>query len=627
MTKLQLLALFLAACLLQGNVASTLFAQLLPPVETGVVPVSATTLLDHLPVNFYTNRFDVTFYFGPTDLAAVPGEDNRLVVTSHNGQAFLLDNQGNVTSFLDLATPDSPTYSPWFAATPIQGMTSLVFHPDFAEPTAAGYRKFYTLEPESLDAPTPADFDETIVVANVRHHEVLYEYSLSNVDDTTCDANCFANRRELLRINQPGIHHNLGDLAFGSDGMLFVSSGDGDNAANATLDRVAISENSVHLDNIFGKILRIDPFGSNSTNGQYGIPADNPFVDGDGPNIDEIYAYGLRNPYRLAVDAKTGELYSSETGQLNVESIKRIEAGGHHGWNLMEGSFIYNPMDQSTVIPDQDLDGDGTGDFAAANGLVEPVLEYDRQTGWAVIGMAAYRGSEWPELDGKLIFADHVLGKLFYGDPETDLIRQFELDESSDPLPGRIFGVATDNDGDLYVYGITSHNANGHGIVQKLSRPWLAGDFDRNNELDVTDLDQLRNSIIGGGTDATFDLNGDEVASRSDIQTWIKTLKGTFIGDANLNGKFNSEDLVIVFAAGEYDDGVAGNSTWDEGDWNADGEFDSSDLVFAFQDNGYDAATVATIAPVPEPQFGWFAWFLVLFVCRSLVPRNQKINT
>ncbi|MCA9169614.1 MAG: PEP-CTERM sorting domain-containing protein [Planctomycetales bacterium] len=126
------------------------------------------------------------------------------------------------------------------------------------------------------------------------------------------------------------------------------------------------------------------------------------------------------------------------------------------------------------------------------------------------------------------------------------------------------------------------------------------GDFNGNNELDVSDLDALFTVVKDGVAIKLYDLTGDLDVTGEDIAVWVHDLANTYFGDANLDGEFNSADLVNVFTAGEYDDGVEGISTWGTGDWNADGEFDSSDLVLAFQDGGYDAGPRPAVVPEPS---------------------------
>ena len=145
----------------------------------------------------------------------------------------------------------------------------------------------------------------------------------------------------------------------------------------------------------------------------------------------------------------------------------------------------------------------------------------------------------------------------------------------------------------------------------------VAGDYDADGELTAADIDALTSAIVGGASDAIYDLNNDGSVTSADRRAWIVDLKNTWIGDANLDGEFNSSDFVAVFQAGEYEDTVAENSTWATGDWNGDKEFSSSDFVVAFQDGGFELGPRAAVSSVPEPTgLGAILLFLGLFASR-----------
>ena len=463
-------------------------------------------------------------------MTEIPDGRGYRVVANYGGRFDLVDARGNLatTPFVDLRDPQSPSFSPNFEFGQAHGVTAIAFHPGFTNATSQGYKTFYTLESETVGSGVP-DFGGAKYpsVRDGSHHDnVLYEYTLANVTDLTCDDGC--TKREVLRVLQPGWHHNLGDLTFDREEHLYISSGDG--STSFTLPPY-MSDNSLELTNLFGKVLRIDPFGNSSENGQYGIP-NNPFVDGPGGNVDEIYAYGLRNPYRLAFDDVTKELYASETGEDNIESVDRIVRGGNYGWNLKEGSFLYDKNTREISV-DEDLDGDGQGDLARANGFIDPVFEYDRQDGRSIVGGVLYRGSLIPELQGHYVFADFN-GRLFYGDPRTGKEFEFTLD-ASHPLPSNIHSVNVDAQGELYVLGIRDMgNAVYDGWVVALG---ASGDFDDNRLVDFQDVDLLAKAIRGEVDPTTYDLDGDLEVDVTDLDTWIHDVKRTWIGDANLDGR------------------------------------------------------------------------------------------
>ena len=129
-----------------------------------------------------------------------------------------------------------------------------------------------------------------------------------------------------------------------------------------------------------------------------------------------------------------------------------------------------------------------------------------------------------------------------------------------------------------------------------------SGDFNLNGELDAEDMDLLSKQVASPNPDLSFDLNGDNAVDTDDRSTWVKDLKKTWFGDADLNGEFNSGDFVAVFSAGKYEDGIEGNATWAEGDWDGNMDFDSGDFVAAFSDGGYERGPLPQQAvAVPEP--------------------------
>ncbi|MCA9168414.1 MAG: hypothetical protein KDB23_12130 [Planctomycetales bacterium] len=156
------------------------------------------------------------------------------------------------------------------------------------------------------------------------------------------------------------------------------------------------------------------------------------------------------------------------------------------------------------------------------------------------------------------------------------------------------------------------------------------GDFDGNNALDAVDIDTLTAELLAPQHDhsrPSFDLNGDKVVDQQDHQVWIKDLRYTWFGDANLDGEFNSTDLIVTFGAGEYEDDIPGNSGWAEGDWNADGDFDTSDLIVAFADGGYEQGVRAAIQAVPEPSCAVLAVtsLLALSITRGRVRCQHRV--
>jgi glucose/arabinose dehydrogenase len=195
----------------------------------------------------------------------------------------------------------------------------------------------------------------------------------------TGDTAAEGSSRDVLLIDQPYSNHNGGHLAFGPDGYLYVGLGDGGSAGDP-------SENSQNLGSLLGKILRIDPRPTGGT--PYGIPVNNPFAGEEGAR-PEVWAYGLRNPWRFSFDRLNGDLWIADAGQARREEInlERISiGGGNYGWDGFEGTLVYEEP-----LPDD---------------VEDPVHEYGRDLGRAVIGGYVYRGSAIPALQGAYVFGD-----------------------------------------------------------------------------------------------------------------------------------------------------------------------------------------------------------------------------
>jgi glucose/arabinose dehydrogenase len=199
-----------------------------------------------------------------------------------------------------------------------------------------------------------------------------------------------ASEQVLLRYTQPFDNHNGGKIAFGPDGFLYISSGDGGSGGDP-------QNNAQNRQNLLGNILRINV---DATTGQlpYGIPADNPFVGNTEGFREEIFAYGLRNVWKFSFDRTTGQLWAADVGQNNKEEINIITRGGNYGWRIMEGTSCHNPSQGCNTA-----------------GLVLPVYEYAHSAGIgrSITGGYVYRGSSLPALQGKYIYADYVSGNIW----------------------------------------------------------------------------------------------------------------------------------------------------------------------------------------------------------------------
>jgi hypothetical protein len=289
-----------------------------------------------------------------------------------------------------------------------RGFQSFAFHPQFNRPGTRGFGKFYTFTDTSNTGPPP-DFRPG---GGTRTHDtILLEWSAKNPSGASYDG---GQPRELIRFEQPFANHNAGQLAFNplasagdaDFGLLYIAFADGGSGG----DPLDLAQN---LNSPFGKLLRIDPLGSNSANGKYGIPAANPFVnDGNPATLGEIYAYGLRNPQRFTWDPKNGNLFVADIGQNIVEEVSLATAGANLGWNDWEGSFAF--ISRAEVS----LDGQ-RGDPK----VVYPIVEYGQldpllQGSSAVTMGPVYRGTEIKQLMNLVLFGDNPSGEVFYIDAD-----------------------------------------------------------------------------------------------------------------------------------------------------------------------------------------------------------------
>ena len=499
-----------ALCITAGSAmgmdpAVVLFDQdLLESPPTGDIRVNLSLFATGLIGNV-----DETPQYMPTDMVQIPDGSGRMCVLTLGGVIRLIHADGSLDSVPYLITTNEDSY-----IDPANfGAISIAFHPDFADPKADGYGRFYVIETENDTAGVP-DFDGSLLQVSIGgvHHDVLYEYTA-----TDPSSNTFAGtRRSLMRVEQPGKDHNLFDICFDDDGLMFVSSGDGGNQGEGVN---LIRQNAGFLGNVFGKILRIDPLGSNSDNGQYGIPEDNPFVSTDGA-LGEIYSYGHRSPYRLTIDDSTGDLWLGEVGQQQVEEVNKIVAGGNYGWSTKEGSFIFDQTDFDNNSIDSDSDKNGTGDAADADNLIDPVFEVDHQTARSITGGFIYQPDDIPGLEGMYIFSDAFGNGLFYGDPaegsvagETGGVQRFRFDPSGVSMPFGTISIAQDFAGSQYLLAFD-------GRILQIN-PWACSiaDFVPDGVLNFLDVSAFLGAY--GNQDPDADINGDTTWNFLDVSQFL----------------------------------------------------------------------------------------------------------
>jgi cysteine-rich repeat protein len=337
-----------STCMLEGGACTDICA--------GVLPVSGTSIRAQLVASGFSNPLYVT---------APPRDHTRIFVVEQTGRIKIV-KFGTVlaTPFLNL--------SGQISAGGERGLLGLAFHPSYAD-----------------------NGQLFVNYTNPSGNTVVSRFQVSANPDV---ANA-ASETVLLQITQPFSNHNGGQLMFGPDGYLYIFTGDGGSGGDPM-------GNGQNVNTLLGKILRIDVDGGTP----YAIPPANPFVGA--PGLDEIFAYGLRNPWRNSFDRLNGDLYVADVGQGSREEINYRPAamlgGENYGWNIMEGSACFNPPSGCSM-----------------SGLILPIHEYTHSQGCSITGGYVYRGCKMPDLRGTY----------FYGDYCTAFVRTFEV----------VSGVATNH--------------------------------------------------------------------------------------------------------------------------------------------------------------------------------------
>ncbi|MFK8054270.1 MAG: PQQ-dependent sugar dehydrogenase [Woeseiaceae bacterium] len=352
----------------------------------------------------------------PTKLLLEPGGAGRWFVLQKTGQVLTFDpGAANATQrFLDLTTTRA------IRTNSEGGLLGLAFHPD------------YPATPEIF-------LSYTIDHSNPSMRHVLSRFILDDVNNPGAGTT----EQVILLVDQDFDNHNGGDIAFGADGLLYFGLGDG-GSGNDPRQR---SQDTTRL---LGSMLRIDVDG---TGAGYRIPQDNPFAGntlcGPGDNANdcpEIYAWGLRNPWRWSFDEPTGNLWLADVGQGAREEVNLIERGGNYGWRCKEGT-----RDTANV-----------GD-CATGGLIDPVTEYGRSDGNSITGGFVYRGSAIPALQGLYVFADYGSGRIWAARPDNqgNYTNDLLIDSSVNPTA---FAIGPDDE----MYFVNINGNTGQGRVRRL---------------------------------------------------------------------------------------------------------------------------------------------------------------
>ena len=426
-----------------------------------------------------------------------------------SGRLFIVDQPGQIrivkngvllpAPFLDI-TSKTVAVNPFFDES---GLLGLAFHPDYANNGRFFIR--YS-KPRAGDPAEPCNDPGGFVVGC--HEAILAEYSVVG-DPTTSNVASLASEVILHRVDEPQFNHNSGHVAFGPDGLLYWTLGDGGGANDGLADDPVShgpGGNAQNVNTALGNVLRIDVDSPPAPGLNYAVPPGNPFADGGG--APEIYAYGFRNPYRFSFDdgpGGDGSMYVADVGQGLIEEVDIVPVSAtpgmlNYGWVIREGTLCFDPLN-STVPPATCAT---TGPFGEP--LLDPAMEFPHPTpcgsdadcaslgttcgaggncaeisGIAVIGGFVSRGSGYPALAGKYVFGDFSQafsipsGRLFYADttgPDAFNIKEFVIAPDGLPLGKFLFGIGEDEAGELYVLASDNNGPTGNlGVVYRMVSP------------------------------------------------------------------------------------------------------------------------------------------------------------
>ena len=462
-----------------------------------------TPLIDPLPGSIPASGITIglqTVMSGlvqPTAGAVAPGDSDHLYVADQIGKVWAIDVSRHPqppTLFLDISG-QLVTLGLGPAKYDERGLLGIAFHPNFRR-----NHLFYTFATQPVSG--DATFNTVPAGTAPNSQNVLKEWHVVELseDHFVVDP---GSARVLLSINKPQFNHNGGALMFGPDHLLYLSVGDGGGSNDSGVGHAAIG-NAQTLDkgNVLGKILRIDPLGHNSANGQYGIPESNPFVHATNSNAQpEIFAYGFRNPWRMSFDSKTGRLIVGDVGQNDIEEVDIVHKGMNYGWPVKEGTFLFDGF-----LPGRA----GTGYVwenspGSPSSLVDPIAEYDHGDGeiaplhsgvhvrQAIIGGFMYRGDRVDALSNKYVFGDYgsatspIQGHLFVLRGAHNEIQELAV-EGRTTLGLAVLGFAQGHDGELYLLASQTGTVLGTtGIVARITESTTADRHDHEADSDNHD--------------------------------------------------------------------------------------------------------------------------------------------
>lgn len=449
----------------------------------------------------------------PLFATSAPGDPNRLYVveqgTSGAARIKILDLTTGAVASQPFLTLDG------LATGGEQGLLGLAFHPDYAT-----NRQFY------VNVTTPGG-------AYGQGVTEVRRYLRHGANPSVADVNT---RQNVITYDQPQTNHNGGWMGFGPrDGYLYVASGDGGSGNDTGTGHTAGIGNALDTtNNLLGKMLRLDVNGDDfptNANRNYRVPAANPFAAPGAAGDDEIWAYGLRNPWRPSFDRKTGDLYIADVGQGAREEVnfqRGDSAGGqNYGWRAKEGTLA-------------------TGLTPIPPGVTDPIHEYDHNVGRSVTGGYVYRGDENPALEGTYFFGDYVSARIFsfkydgtakagfteHTGMPTDVGTINSISSFGEDAQGRLYVV--DRGGEVFrLIPAYPGDANLDGTVNgtdlgilssnfgRLRATYRMGDFTDDGRIDIVDFGVLRSTYGTSQSGGPVQLTAEEWAA---LETFAATV-------------------------------------------------------------------------------------------------------
>jgi glucose/arabinose dehydrogenase len=388
------------------------------PVLAGALICQSATCIKEPPARKARLQLITNDILSPVALG-VPGDgSNRQFICQKEGKVWIIQNGKLLAQpFLDVSgemVKINPAYDE-------RGLLGIAFHPQFKK-----NRKFYVYYS------VPSD------TKGSNHKSRISEFTVAASNPNQADP---ASKRVVMEIEQPQSNHNGGDMVFGPDGYLYIALGDGGGGG----DKHGTIGNGQDLNTLLGKIIRIDV-----NSNPYAVPKDNPFVGRNGVR-PEIWAYGLRNPWRISFDRGTKQLFAGDVGQNKYEEVDIIVKGGNYGWRIMEGDHEFN-------VPDG----------ADKSKLIAPIDEYDHDLGISITGGYVYHGKAIPSLKGLYVYGDYN-GKSWVLQKQGNRWQRADLQLEGRPTEAlQILSWGEDEAGELYMLTSSSTSQGFKGGVYKL---------------------------------------------------------------------------------------------------------------------------------------------------------------